>query len=89
MKTLPEIEAKIPSDKYFDIVEKLRAYLHSDDSQLKDFKELSFEAWRYSEQVNQEQAAAKKVEAQRENIIFLTDFSAPEPCTGMSSILQG
>ena len=67
VKTLPEIEAKIPSDKYFDIVEKLRAYLHSDASQLKDFKELSFEAWRYSEQVNQEQAAAKKVEAQREN----------------------
>ena len=67
MKTLPEIEAKIPSDKYFDIVEKLRAYLNSDASQLKDFKELSFEAWRYSEQVNQEQAAAKKVEAQREN----------------------
>ena len=67
VKTLPEIEAKIPSDKYFDIVEKLRAYLHSDASQLKDFKELSFEAWRYSEQVNQEQAAAKKVEAPREN----------------------
>lgn len=67
VKTLPEIEAKIPSDKYFDIVEKLRAYLNSDGSQLKDFKELSFEAWRYSEQVNQEQAAAKKVEAQREN----------------------
>ena len=67
VKTLPEIEAKIPSDKYFDIVEKLRAYLHSDASQLKDFKELSFEAWRYSEQVNQEQATAKKVEAQREN----------------------
>lgn len=67
VKTLPEIEAKIPSDKYFDIVEKLRTYLQSDASQLKDFKELSFEAWRYSEQVNQEQAAAKKVEAQREN----------------------
>ena len=67
VKTLPEIEAKIPSDKYFDIVEKLRAYLQSDASQLKDFKELSFEAWRYSEQVNQEQAATKKVEAQREN----------------------
>ena len=48
VKTLPEIEAKIPSEKYFDIVEKLRAYLQSDTSQLKDFKELSFEAWRYS-----------------------------------------
>ena len=67
VKTLPEIEAKIPSGKYFDIVEKLRTYLQSDASELKDFKELSFEAWRYSEQVNQEQAAAKKAEAQREN----------------------
>ena len=67
VKMLPEIEAKIPSGKYFDIVEKLRAYLQSDASQLKDFKELSFEAWRYSEQVNQEQAAVKKAEAQREN----------------------
>lgn len=67
VKTLPEIEAKIPSKKYFDIVEKLRAYLQSGESELKDFKELSFEAWRYSEQVNQEQAAAKKAEAQREN----------------------
>ena len=68
VKTLPEIEAKIPSEKYFDIVEKLRAYLQSDASKLKDFKELSFEAWKYSQQVNQEQAVAKKVEAQRENI---------------------
>lgn len=67
VKTLPEIEAKIPSDKYFDIVEKLRGYLQSNESQLKDFKELSFEAWKYSEQVNQEQAAAKKTETQREN----------------------
>ncbi len=67
VKTLPEIEAKIPADKYFDIVEKLRTYLQSDVSPLKDFKELSFEAWRYSEQINQEQAVAKKLEAQREN----------------------
>ena len=67
VKTLPEIEAKIPSVKYFDIVEKLRAYLQNGKSELKDFKELSFEAWRYSEQVNQEQAAAKKAEAKREN----------------------
>ena len=67
VKTLPAIEAKIPSVKYFDIVEKLRSYLQSDASPLKDFKELSFEAWRYSEQVNQEQAVAKKAETQRDN----------------------
>ncbi len=65
--TLPVIEAKIPSEKYFAIVEKLRTYLQSEKSTLKDFKELSFEAWRYSEQVNQELAVAKKGSAQREN----------------------
>lgn len=67
VKTLPAIESKIPSEKYFAIVEKLRAYLQSEESQLKDFKELSFEAWRYSEQVNQEQAAVKKSETQRDS----------------------
>ena len=67
VKTLPAIEAKIPSNKYFDIVEKMRKYLHSDESRLKDFKELSFEAWKYSEQVNQELAAAKKASAQRDS----------------------
>lgn len=49
---LPEIEAKIPSSKYFQIVESLRSYLQSSESELKDFKELSFDAWKYSEQVN-------------------------------------
>lgn len=67
VNTLPEIEAKIPSEKYFDIVEKLRAYLQSGASKLRDFKELSFEAWKYSEQVNQEIAAGKKAEAQRDS----------------------
>lgn len=65
--TLPEIEAKIPSEKYFTIMEKLRGFLQSDASQLGDFKELSFEAWKYSNQVNKEQAEAKKVQADRES----------------------
>lgn len=54
VQTLPPIEAKIPSTKYFDIVEKLRNYLQSDNSALNDFKELSSAAWCYSEEVNQE-----------------------------------
>lgn len=45
---LPKNETKIPSAKYFDIVEKLRAYLQSGETKLKDFKELSFEAWKCS-----------------------------------------
>lgn len=63
VQTLPAIQSRIPSSDYFDIIEKLRAYLQSDASPLKDFKELSFEAWRYSEQVNQEN---KKENAQEE-----------------------
>ncbi|NLC86190.1 MAG: GTPase, partial [Bacteroidales bacterium] len=51
---LPKVEAKIPSKIYFEIVEKLREYLNSDLTELNDFKELSFEAWKYSTQVNQE-----------------------------------
>lgn len=64
--TLPAIEAKIPSAKYFDIVEKLRSFLQSDKSTLKDFKELSFEAWRYSEEVNEEKRK-EKAQAERES----------------------
>lgn len=63
---LPEIEAKIPAHKYFVIVEKLRAYLNSDVSSLKDFKELSFEAWKYSSQVNEEKKEQQKAQKQRE-----------------------
>lgn len=59
VETLPKIEAKIAAAKYFDIVEKLRNYLQSDASELKDFMELSSEAWRYSEQVNEEKRQEK------------------------------
>ena len=59
VSSLPAIETKIKSKKYFDIVEKLRSYLSSSGSSLKDFKELSFEAWRYSEKVNQEKKTEK------------------------------
>ncbi|WP_294412871.1 AAA family ATPase [uncultured Ruminococcus sp.] len=63
--TLPAIEPKIPSSKYFDIVEKIRAYLQDHQSILKDFKELSFEAWRYSEEVNKKNRA-QKMQAEHE-----------------------
>ncbi len=51
---LPKIEAKISADKYFEIVEKLREYLNNNSDQFKDFKDLSAEAWRYSQEVNEE-----------------------------------
>lgn len=62
---LPEVETKIAAGKYFTIVEKLREYLQNGDSNLHDFKELSFEAWKYSTQVNKEKKA-EKAQTQRE-----------------------
>ncbi|MBC3804916.1 AAA domain-containing protein [Acetobacterium fimetarium] len=69
--SLPATETKIKADKYFDIVEKLRSFLSSSESSLKDFKEMSFEAWRYSEAVNQEKKT-KKTKAS--NAAFLKWF---------------
>lgn len=60
VSSLPEIEAKIPSSKYFDIVEKLKKYLQSERCAHKDFVELSAEAWRYSEEVNEIKRQEKK-----------------------------
>ena len=59
VQSLPDIEPKIPASKYFSIVEKIRTFLESDQSSFKDFKELSFEAWRYSEEVNRQNAEKK------------------------------
>ena len=58
-ETLPEIENKIPASKYFEITEKLHTYLTNNVSEIKDFKDLSYEAWRYSQEVNEEEKAAK------------------------------
>lgn len=60
VSSLPEIDPKISSKKYFEIIEILRSYLQSGSSQVKDFKELSFEAWRYSNKVNNEINEEKK-----------------------------
>ncbi|WP_077074804.1 AAA family ATPase [Aedoeadaptatus urinae] len=60
VKRLPKIKSKISAAKYFEITEAMRSYLQSDESPLKDFKELSFEAWVYSEQVNKEKSEKKE-----------------------------
>ncbi len=60
VQTLPKIGTKLSAEKYFDIVEKMQAFLQSDKSNFKDFKELSFEAWRYSKQVNEEERAKEE-----------------------------
>lgn len=57
--SLPEIQGKISSEKYFEIIHILGEYFKSNDSTIKDFKELSFDAWVYSEEVNQKKIEEK------------------------------
>ena len=58
---LPRIHSKISASDYFSIVESLKNYLDSPQSELKNFNELSFAAWKYSEQVKKEKQAKKEV----------------------------
>lgn len=60
INSLPIVGDKISSSIYFEIANKLRAFLDSNQSTLKNFMELSFEAWRYSEEVNLQNRADKK-----------------------------
>lgn len=59
VESLPEIQGKISSEKYFEIINILGEFLKSGDSTIKDFKELSFNAWVYSEEVNQKKIEEK------------------------------
>lgn len=50
--TLPPIEGAISGHVYFDIIDRLSAFLKSGESPLKNFSELSYEAWHQSQDVN-------------------------------------
>ena len=64
---IPTIESKIPAEKYFSIVETVQSYLSSGALEgIKDFCELSFDAWKYSEEINKQQREDKK-KAQRDD----------------------
>ena len=58
---LPKVNSKVSASDYFSIVESLKNYLESPQSELKNFNELSFVAWKYSEQVKKEKQAKKEV----------------------------
>ena len=48
------------SKTYFTIVDKIQEYLNSGKCELKNFNELSFEAWRYSEEDNKREKLKKE-----------------------------
>lgn len=62
VETLPEVDKKISSNKYFEILEKVKEYLDNSSIGINNFKDLSFDAWLYSNEVNKrkkEQAKEK------------------------------
>ena len=62
VKGLPAISKKVAASTYFELIETLKAYLSSGQAKLANFIELSFEAWQYSEEVNEQ----KKIQSERE-----------------------
>lgn len=58
---IESLDSKIYSADYFKIIEKVKTYLQSPESKWKIFKELSFEAWKYSEEVNKKNQELKMV----------------------------
>lgn len=62
IESLPEVEKRIPAEKYLEISDRVKAYLQTGTSPFKNFMELSYEAWRYSEEVNQAEKAKEKKE---------------------------
>lgn len=71
--SLPIVEDKISASKYFEIVDKLRAFLDSNQSIFKNFIELSFEAWRYSEEINRQKRAENQQSKNRAKGAALAD----------------
>ena len=54
MSILPELDDKLTGSEYFQIIDLLQNYFNDKDSLFKNFRELSLEAWNYSEYVNEQ-----------------------------------
>ena len=67
---IKRLDSKISSTDYFKIIEKVKTYLQSPESKWKNFKDLSFEAWRYSEIVNKKIKESKMIS---ESSVMLDD----------------
>ncbi len=70
---LPKIDNKITASNYFLIVDEIHAYLENSLSELNNYKELSFEAWKYSEQVNQQKKEKKTAKIM--NTVLADDYT--------------
>lgn len=56
---LPIIDNKVSANNYFNIIDIIRTYIENSQSEIRDFKDLSFEAWRYSQEVNEKNKSSR------------------------------
>lgn len=74
VESLPKLPPRLPAKQYFDIIEKLNIFFSSKDSQVHNFKELSYDAWEYSEEVNKIQKANASAKKPKEDqVLALAD----------------
>ena len=81
IKTLPEIKGKLDSGIYFDITKKIKNYIQSSNSPFKNLMELSYEAWRYSEEDNERERKEEERQKQTSNIGFPEKTEIPNDDT--------
>lgn len=59
VQSLPEISKQVSAKEYFEIINIITAYLQSPATNLHDFKDLSYAAWTYSQQINDQKKAMR------------------------------
>ena len=64
---LPKIQDRIKANTYLELIERFKSYFNQPDSHFRNFMELSFEAWRYSEEINAEIKLKNEQEKLKEN----------------------
>lgn len=69
VKKLPIIKGKISANEYFGVLDNLKAYLGSEESNIKNFKDLSYSAWNYSEEVNQKMREQEKYKTSKASFL--------------------
>lgn len=69
VKKLPKIKGKISAEEYFGVLDNLKDYINSEESNIKNFKDLSYSAWNYSEEVNQKMREKEKYKTSKASFL--------------------
>lgn len=76
IQKLPKVTNKVPAETYLTILEEIRAYFNSPDSRFLNFVDLSYNAYLYSNEINeQNKKLAEKSSSKVSNASFLRWFA--------------